>query len=233
MVYGGAGSTDPERYRCALCGQRCGDLGLCPGCVADLPFQGPACRRCALPLPAGEVCGACLAAPPSHDEAVAIFSYAPPVDAMIQRLKFGGDLAYARTLGKIMAIELERRAVCRPQMIIPVPLHPARLVARGFNQAVELARPVAERFGIPLARTACVRTRATAEQSRLSAAERRSNVRNAFRVTRPVTGADVSVVDDVMTTGSTANEIAQTLLANGAQSVGVLTLARAATEFAL
>lgn len=228
MVYGGAGSTDPERYRCALCGQRCGDLGLCPGCVADLPFQGPACRRCALPLPAGEVCGACLAAPPSHDEAVAIFSYAPPVDAMIQRLKFDGNLAYARTLGNLMAFELARRGMARTGALIPVPLHPSRLVARRFNQAVELARPVAARLSMPLDRMACARTRATAEQSRLDAPARRRNVRNAFAVLRPVDSADVVLLDDVMTTGSTLDALARTLKRAGARRVTVWVCARAA-----
>jgi len=227
MVYGRGGSGDSGGYRCALCGERSSDLGLCQGCVADLPYQGPACRRCAVPLAVGEVCGSCLETPPPYDEAVAIFAYSEPADGMIQRLKFGGDLAYARTLGKLMAIELGRRAILRPQMIIPVPLHPGRLVARGFNQAIELARPVAERFGIPLDRTACARTRATAEQSRLNARERRSNVKNAFRVIRPIAGTGVAVIDDVMTTGSTLEAVARALKRAGVRQVSVWVCARA------
>jgi ComF family protein len=228
MVYGRAWSGGLGRYRCALCGQRADDLGLCPGCVADLPWQGPACRRCAVPLATGEVCGSCLETPPPYDEAVAIFNYAEPADSMIQRLKFGGDLAYARTLGKLMAIELVRRAIHHPRMIIPVPLHPGRLIARGFNQAVELARPLADRIGIPLDRTVCVRMRATAEQSGLDAAGRHRNVKNAFRVIHPVAGADVAVVDDVMTTGSTLEAVAQALKRAGARRVSVWVCARAA-----
>lgn len=228
MVYGRIWTSAGGGFRCALCGQRSGDLGLCPGCVADLPFQGAACRRCALPLAVGEVCGSCLEAPPSYDEAFAVFAYGEPADSMIQRLKFGGDLAYARTLGKLMAIELVRREVHRPCTLLPVPLHPARLIARGFNQAVELARPLAHRFGIPLDRISCVRTRATAEQSRLSAVERRRNVKNAFSVISSVSGADVAVVDDVMTTGTTLEAVARALKHAGARRVAVWVCARAA-----
>jgi ComF family protein len=173
------------------------------------------------------VCGYCLEVPPTYDEAVAIIEYVEPAAGMIQRLKFGGDLAYARSLGKLMAIELARRVINRPQMIIPVPLHPSRLVARGFNQAVELARPLAQHFGMPLDRSACARVRATGEQSRLNAVERRTNVKNAFRVIRPLIGADVAVIDDVMTTGSTLDAMAQALKRAGARRVAVWVCARA------
>jgi ComF family protein len=227
MVYGRSWSGGPGRCRCALCGQRTGTLGLCAGCVADLPFQSRACRRCAIPIATGEVCGSCLDDPPPYDEAIAIFDYVEPVDSMVQRLKFGGDLAYARTLGELMAGELARRAIHRPHRIVPVPLHSGRLVARGFNQAVELARPLAERYGIPLDRTVCARVRATTEQTRLNAVERSSNVRNAFRVHRSVRGEEVAVVDDVMTTGSTLEAVAQALKRAGARWVTVWVCARA------
>jgi ComF family protein len=181
-----------------------------------------------VPLAAGEVCGGCLQAPPAYDEAVAVFDYIEPAGAMIQRLKFGGNLAYARTLGKIMANELIRRGVRRPRLLIPVPLHPARLIARGFNQAVELARPLVDRLGLAMERSCCVRTRATAEQTRLDAAARRRNVRNAFRVIRAMEGMDVAVIDDVMTTGSTLEAVAQALKRAGARRVAVWACARAA-----
>lgn len=228
MVYGWRYVRAGGRTRCALCGQGTGELGLCAGCIGDLPIQGPACRRCATPLAAGALCGACLEAPPSCDETIAIFRYAEPANAMIQRLKFGGDLSYAHTLGNLMANELARREVHRPRLLIPVPLHPGRLAARGFNQALELARPLAERFGIALDRVACVRTRATAEQTGLNAAERRKNVRHAFRVVRSLNGMDVAVVDDVMTTGSTAEAVAQAVRRAGAARVAVWVCARAA-----
>ncbi|MBK9132305.1 MAG: ComF family protein [Gammaproteobacteria bacterium] len=230
MVYGWPRSGGGSGW-CALCGQHCDDLGLCPGCQADLPYQGPACRRCALPLAAsaGGLCGGCLIAPPPYDEVVAIFDYAEPVDIMIQRLKFDGRLIYARILGKIMAIELERRGARLPRMILPVPLHPDRLAARGFNQAVEIARPLVARYGIRLARTLCLRTRATAEQTGLDAVARRRNMRRAFSVTSSMAGADVVLLDDVMTTGSTLESLALAVRRAGAQRVAVWVCARAAS----
>lgn len=228
MVYGWALSSGLKWSRCALCGQRSGDLGLCPGCVDDLPFQGRACRRCAVPLAAGDLCGNCLSAPPVYDETVGVFDYVEPADRLIQRLKFGGDLAYARTLGKLMANELQRRGIRLPQMIIPVPLHPSRLAARGFNQAVELAHPLAAGLGVRLDRISCVRIRATAEQSMLSAVDRRRNVKNAFSVVSSMAGADIAVVDDVMTTGYTIEAVVRALKQAGAHRVAVWVCARAA-----
>lgn len=231
MVNGWLSSTGIPS-RCALCGERSADSGLCPGCLADLPFQGLACRRCAMPLAAGDCCGRCLLRPPVYDEAVSIFDYAEPVDSMIQRLKFGGDLAYARTLGRLMAAEIVRRGAHLPERILPVPLHPGRLAARGFNQAVELARPLARRLGIGLDRCGCVRVRATAEQSALSAANRRRNVLGAFSVVSSMAGADIAVVDDVMTTGCTLDAVARALKQAGARRVAVWVCARAAPRHA-
>lgn len=231
MVYGRRGFGGASDG-CLLCGQRCGGSGLCPGCLADLPYQGPACRRCATPLApvaGGRLCGDCLIAPPPFDEAVAVFDYAEPADAMIQRLKFDGRLVYARILGEIMAIEIERRGISLPRVILPVPLHPGRLAARGFNQAIEIARPLAARFGIPLDRRACRRTRATAEQTGLDAAARRRNLRRAFSATVSLTDADVVLLDDVMTTGSTLESLALAVRRAGARRVAVWVCARAAS----
>ncbi|MGE0370480.1 MAG: ComF family protein [Gammaproteobacteria bacterium] len=229
MVYGWMRPVvASEGTRCALCSQGCSDLGLCPGCLADLPYQGAACTRCAIPLSTDGICGHCLEASPPYEEAVAIFDYRDPAGAMIRRLKFDGHLAYARTLGIIMAIEIERRRIRLPQVILPVPLHPRRLAGRGFNQAVELARPLAARFGIPLDRSSCLRTRATAEQTGLKAEERRRNVRQAFSVSSALSGADVVLIDDVMTTGSTLEALALALRRAGAKRVAVWVCARAA-----
>ncbi len=216
---------------CLLCGQCCDGLGLCPGCLADLPYQGPACRRCAIPLSsaAGGLCGDCLMTPPPYDEVIAIFDYAEPTDVMIQRLKFDGRLAYARILGKIMAIEIERRGVRIPRVILPVPLHPRRLAVRGFNQAVEIARPLAARFGIGLDHSTCRRMRVTAEQTGLDAVERRRNMRGAFSAMSSMAGADVVLLDDVMTTGSTLESLALAVRRAGAHRVAVWVCARAAS----
>lgn len=212
---------------CLLCGARGGRDGLCAGCRGELPWAGPGCRRCAAPLAAGATCGSCPGRPPAQDETLCLFDYEPPVDHLVQRLKFQGDLACARALGDLMARALAARMGTLPDALIPMPLHRRRLAARGFNQARELARPVSAALGVPVLARHCVRTRATAEQSRLAAADRRANVAGAFAIRRPVPPR-VAIIDDVVTTGHTAAELARTLRRGGARHVALWVCARAA-----
>jgi len=182
--------------------------------------------------PAGAVpnlCAACAAGMPrlalqSRHRLVA-FAYSPPVSTLIHWMKFQGNLPAARSLGVLLA-----ESVCEslalpgavlPDAIVPVPLHRDRLRARGFNQAVEVARPVSRRLDRPLLTRACVRTRATQPQSSLgSAPERRRNVAGAFTLGATLKGLRrVAIVDDVVTTGATAQELARTLRAAGVSQV--------------
>lgn len=217
---------------CALCGMA-GDGGfdLCAACRSDLPYNAMACSRCALPLTGNvtpdALCGHCLRHPPAYQRTLAPFRYAPPLDHLLQRLKFNGKLVHARLLGALMAEHLAQRLTLLPERIIPVPLHRARLAERGFNQALELARPIARRLGVALDYTSCERLRATAAQSRLPAAQRRANVRNAFRVNGAITARHVAVVDDVVTTGNTVNELARALRRAGVKTVEIWACARA------
>jgi ComF family protein len=216
---------------CVLCGARGEDCGLCAGCRAGLPWQANACTACALPLASGDLCGQCLRHPPVRDETVAIFGYAPPVDALVRRIKFNGDLACVRLLGLLMAEGVLRRLpgmpdVHVPDLIVPVPLHRSRLAKRGYNQAAELARPLARILGVPLDIAGCVRKRATAEQSGLDAAARALNLRDAFAARRRFP-ADIAIVDDVMTTGHTVDALARVLKQAGADRVRVWVCARA------
>lgn len=216
---------------CLLCGGVAGVRGLCRGCHADLPWRGPACLRCGAGLAVSGVCGACLHAPPLQEELVCPFDYAAPLDHLIQRLKFSGDLACARLLGQLMAVHIAGSAACRPELIIPMPLHRRRLAGRGFNQAFELARPIARRLALPIDVSACVRHRATAEQSALTAAVRRRNVSGAFSVRRPLPSA-VAIVDDVLTTGSTAEALMAELRRAGVSRISLWVCARATLSHA-
>lgn len=216
---------------CIICGGQGGEgVDLCPGCEKDLPWQQDACHRCALPLhgAGAEVCGRCQNDPPSYDRAYSVFHYAHPLDRLIQDLKFHHKLTIARLLGEIMADNLAHRAQPRPELIIPVPLHPARLRQRGYNQALELARPIARRLGVPLDFRSVQRQRATPAQSDLPAADRHRNVKDAFTVAANFRAHHVAIIDDVMTTGSTVEELAVALRKAGVEKIEVWVCARAA-----
>ncbi|MCG5536158.1 ComF family protein [Ectothiorhodospira mobilis] len=211
---------------CGAPGQ--GGMDLCPDCARELPLAGPACQRCARPLPAaaGPICGDCLRHPPAFDAARAALRYQWPVDTWIARFKFRGRLNHGRLLARLMARQLLPGAQ-PPDCILPVPLHRHRLAQRGFNQAAELARPLARALQVPLVPDAVRRTRATPPQQTLSAARRRHNLRGAFTVRAGFTPGHVLLVDDVMTTGSTLDELARRLKAAGVRRVEVWVAARA------
>ncbi len=198
--------------------------GACRGALRPLPR---ACLRCSRPLARGAVCGACQQSPPAFATVNAPYGYAPPLDRLVRQLKYARRLDLARPLAALMAEHLQRAAVPRPKVLVPVPLHPSRLRARGFNQALELCRPLSRRLAIPCRPAAVVRLRATPAQAGLSLAQRRGNVRGAFAVTEPFVDAHVALVDDVVTSGCTADEISRALRAAGAARVDVWALARA------
>lgn len=201
-------------------------MGLCPGCVADLPFVGTACPRCALPLPVPVACPKCTKRPPPFQACFALFCYAYPIDRLIQRMKFKRHLAIAREFGALLAHGVSTHQALTPQCLVPVPLHRARLTARGFNQALEIARPVAKALSIPLDFTSCIRARNTAAQTGLPAKQRARNVRGAFRVHKPLPYKHVAIVDDVITTGHTAAALARALRRTGIKQVDLWVCAR-------
>lgn len=214
---------------CLLCGAAGTDgRDLCAGCAADLPRNASACPVCALPL-AGQTgcCDSCRTHLPLYDRALAPFRYRPPIDFLIRRLKFSGRLSHARLLGDLFATALAERSGPWPDCIIPVPLHPLRLRERGFNQALELARPIARRWQIPLLTEGLRRVRHTTPQTRLDARARQTNPLGAFALSKPLPGARVALLDDVMTTASTVAECARVLRAGGAADIEIWIISRA------
>ena len=214
--------------RCLLCGARGdADRDLCSGCAADLPRNRVCCARCALPLKtAAALCGECIKREPPFTTTFAPFEYAHPLDLLLVRLKFARNLAAGRVLARLALEAFAENKVPTPQAIVPVPLHRDRLRERGYNQALELARPISGALGVPV-REILVRQRATAAQSDLDAAARRRNVRGAFDVAIDELPAHVALVDDVMTTGTTIRECARVLRLAGVERVDVWVLARA------
>lgn len=209
---------------CLLCAApAAGDL-LCAACADELPRLAQSrCPRCALPAPGGEVCGRCQRHPPHFDRLLAVFPYAFPIDRMLQQLKYGHQLALAAWFGERLLPLAERLAA---DLIVPLPLHPERMTARGFNQAIEIARPLARATGLPLDTAICTRQRATPPQEGLNLRERRRNLRNAFACNATLAGMHVLLVDDVVTSGATIGECARTLRLHGAREISVLAVAR-------
>jgi ComF family protein len=210
---------------CLLCAATSDQDILCRACAADLPrLQQPLCPRCALPTANGEICGRCLARPPNYDSTLAVYRYDFPLDKLVQSFKYGHRLALGAYFGRQLAASSMPIVA---DVIIPLPLHPERLCERGFNQALELARPVSKAWQVPIDATSCKRSRNTPAQADLPWGERVKNIRGAFHCSADFSGKRIILVDDVMTTGSSLDECARTLKLHGAAVVSLLVVARA------
>lgn len=208
---------------CLLCGAFSHNGAWCTACDRSLPYlTAPHCPLCALPTHNGDICGRCLKRKPQFDRTLAVFAYAFPLDKLVQALKFGERLMLVNGL----ADSLAQRVEVRPNRIIAMPLHPSRLRERGFNQSIELARRVADNLDIPLLPHACQRVRDTPPQSALKWKERGKNMRKAFTCTQDLSGLHVAVVDDVMTSGASLNEVSLALHSAGAREVSAWVVAR-------
>jgi ComF family protein len=207
---------------CALCGASSGDALLCPGCCADLPALPESCPRCAQPSPGGAPCGACLAAPPHFDGTIAVWRYEFPCDRLVHALKYRARLPIAAFFARALAARLAGRV----DLVVPMPLHRSRLAQRGFNPSVEIARALTRCTGDALSLVTARRVRRTVPQTELPLDERAANVRGAFACSPGVRGRRIAVVDDVMTTGTTLDELARVLKAAGASSVQNWVIAR-------
>lgn len=231
---------------CALCGLRAKQV-LCDACRTQFFYADTArCTCCALPLTfapdavAAPVCGACLSNPPAFDATIVATDYLVPVDQLVLGLKFGGRLALAAQFGALLrdAVLWSHTGLhtasdhdhTLPTCLVPVPLSPQRLQQRGFNQSLEIARPLARHLGVPVLAHSMERVRDTRPQSELPVSARRQNMRDAFIVRAEsvtlMAGRHVGVVDDVMTTGETLHELATTLKRSGARRVTNLVFAR-------
>lgn len=236
--------------RCLVC-KEAGVAGhdLCHACHAALPWNRSACAHCAIPLPAvpscdiadsanaadsantslSQTCGDCLSTPPPIELTHATFIYRAPIDKLLPRFKFHQDLAAGRLLAQLMLSSVPSGPM--PDALIPIPLHRARLRQRGYDQALELARPLSRALAIPLRDDLLIRTRHTAQQSSLDAEQRHRNVRGAFSLRpqsrRPAAlPAHVALIDDVMTTGATLHAAALALRKTGIARVDAWICAR-------
>ena len=214
-----------QHKHCVLC-QASDHRDICAACLHDLPRLSQAhCPSCLLPVPSSQICGTCLRKPPAWNQIRAALRYTYPVDALIQALKYRSDLPLAPILADLLLTELQEDSL--PDYVIPVPLHPDRLRDRGFNQAHEISRYLCRKTGCKLLPAACVRIRSTPSQTEIPWKKRKQNIRNAFICTQNFAGKQVAIVDDVMTSGATLNELAKVILRQGAGSVRAWVVARA------
>jgi len=213
------------RGTCLACDLHPGEP-FCRGCLRDFaPPRRPRCPQCGAAMHRAERCGGCIAAEPAFDATVVLGDYLPPLDAMVLALKSGARLDLAPPFGRLLARRAARlagRAAC----VIPVPLSPERLRRRGFNQALELARPIARALQLPVAAALVARVRQGTPQQQSGRAQRRANLAGAFAVGGRLAARDVLLVDDVLTTGSTLDALATALKRAGAGRVTNLVVAR-------
>ncbi len=205
-------------------------FGLCENCLSAMPEKGYCCQRCGLPTAADiDECGECLQNTPYYQQIVFCTPYNHDIQKLIIQLKQLHDMACCRLLADYMADSYCRQIPALPVLhaLLPVPMHKRRLLQRGNNHSQLLAQKLAKRLSVPLYKHWLVKVRNTPAQRRLTAKQRRTNLRNAFMVKADVQGKNIAIVDDVMTTGSTVNEIAKVLKKAGANAVYVLVIARA------
>lgn len=223
---------------CVLCDTRVtGAVSLCRPCLHDLPRLKSTCYQCGLPLEnrqEASLCGQCQHASPPIDYLMSSLQYAYPVNYLLSQLKFKRDLTQAKIFSHIMLTTLQKhysgQTMALPDIIIPIPLHKKRCRQRGFNQALEIAKPIAKKLNIPLSTNTVQRVKYTQAQSLLSAVKRRKNLHRSFTINKRMTAEHIVLVDDVVTTGTTVYELATLLKQSGVKKVGVWAVARAVNK---
>ncbi len=218
--------------RCIVCREIRRDFPFCGNCRERFPIlKDPCCPVCALPFPSpvteNHTCSVCLLDPPSFSRTIALGLYQGDLHDLISRMKYRGEERIAEILGDWMGERLVRKGV-RPDGIIPVPLHPARLRQRGFNQSAVMARRIGKRLGIPVSNCNLMRVRETASQTGLTREERGRNLKNAFGIlgAQLLEGKEILLIDDVFTTGATLEACSRLLKRGGVLSVAVSVAAR-------
>lgn len=206
---------------------------ICANCHQRLPGITRACPVCAMPSDPDQVCGDCLNTSPYFHKTVAAFHYQLPVSRFISQLKYAGQLQLTSLLTDYLITQVENcyQHEALPDLIIPVPLHSKKIKQRGFNQSLEIARKIAGKLNIKLNFNLLIRVLNTPPQSSLDATQREKNLRNAFQLTdqakKIIQGKTVALVDDVMTTGATVNELSRLLYRGGVARIHIWCIARA------
>lgn len=212
---------------CVLCNQyHKNATAVCASCIAFIKPIGPCCQYCACPLPDADypICGQCIKTPPHFDKALIAYTFEEPLRGLLHQFKYHNGL-YLRSFLIQLMLHSWKETTVMPQCLIPVPMHPQRLRKRGFNQAAILAKSLSRALNIPYDVHRCKKRLNTAPQASLDGEQRQKNLRHAFTV-EPLPYEHVMLVDDLLTTGSTANELAHTLKKSGVKRVDIWCCAR-------
>lgn len=212
---------------CVLCNQfHKNKLAVCASCIEFITPLGPACQYCAYPLPDADylVCGRCIKKPPHFDKAHIAYRFEEPLRSLLHRFKYHNSLYLGSFLTHLILRSLENQT-SPVQCLIPVPMHPKRLKLRGFNQAAVLTQALSKKLQIPYDLISCQKIINTAPQASLDGEQRQKNLRHAFQV-KKIPYEHVALIDDLLTTGCTANELAHTLKKSGVHQVDIWCCAR-------
>lgn len=213
---------------CALCSQfHKNTMAVCQDCLALFKPIDQACRRCAYPLfdATSLLCGQCIKTPPAIDEAMTTYLFEEPLRRIIHQFKYHQGLYLASFLCQLMVMAWEKHPI-PIQCLMPIPMHPKKFRQRGFNQAAVLTRLIARRLQVPYCLTSGIKTINTPAQASLDGVKRRKNLENAFAF-RAIPYPHVTLIDDLLTTGSTANAVAHVLKKQGVKKVDIWCCARA------
>lgn len=216
------------KQKCLLCDAQSDALeanihAVCKACLNELPrHPKTSCPQCGLSS-GGQLCGSCISSPPDFDVTTSVFLYDFPIDSMMVRYKYGNMLSLCAFFGQILSEKVDLNNV---DLIIPMPMHPARIKERGFNQAHEIAKVLTKNCKEKLDFKSVERIKLTPPQASLPLKERVKNIKGAFKVSGDLSGKRIAIVDDVMTTGASLNELAKTLKKSGASHVECWVIAR-------
>jgi len=209
---------------CRLCGAPSKHHALCKDCIKELPLLESACPRCAMPTTRSQLCGQCLTKPPVQDLSFSLFRYQDPIKRLIADFKYHDTLHLSSLFSHLMTQQLAHRVL--PQCLIPIPLHPKRLRQRGYNQSSELAKDLSKQLNISYSNQYLNRIIDTAPQASLPFKQRKKNIQHAFSLMNSNIPSHIALIDDVLTTGHTANAAAKILKQGGAEIIEVWTIAR-------
>jgi len=226
-----------RQKHCYLCQQTIyKSLPICDACHADLPWNNKACSSCALPLPAlirptqAVTCGECLNSEPNYSQCISLFTYTFPINTLISDFKYNKQRHFGKLMAEMLAVkigaELKNKSISKPDLLIPTPLHVDRFDTRGFNQSEDICSDLSKYLKIPVDRKSLQRTINTPSQTALTKKERQKNLHKAFHVQKAFNGEVIALVDDVITTGATAECLSTLLMIAGAKEVVVWSLAR-------